>query len=458
MSLRARIALVAALAVTLAVVAVSTAAYLTTRSTLRGQIDRDLADRANGALRDLAHGGDRGGGRGGGPFGGPEAGRFGGPGVFRQLVDVRGETLRLPVGQDAIPVDAQARRAAAGGAGGYSEVTVSGTRLRVLAVPVGSGMALQVARPLDEVDANLTRLRNRLLVVSLAGVAFSAVLGALVAARGVRPVTRLTESLEHVARTRDLTHRVPVTGHDEPARLAGTFNDMLESLDQARTAQEQLVADASHELRTPLAALRTNAELLASGVEIPPQERRGIAHDVAAQIDGFGRLVADLVELTRGERPAAHAEPLRLDELAHDVVARARVHHPGIDFVVAASPAHVVADATALERALGNLVENAVRHGAGPVEVHVADGTVRVRDHGAGIADVDKPRVFARFWRADDARGREGSGLGLAIVQQVARAHGGTVDVHDAAGGGAEFVLSLPVGAGADGDAERRGS
>lgn len=448
MSLRTRIALVAALAVTLAVVAVSGAAYLTTRSTLNGQIDRDLASQADGALRDLARvgGGDRGGGR----FGGPEAGRFGGPGVFRQLVDAQGHTLRLPAGQDQIPVDATAQRAAAGGAGGYSEVSAGGTRLRVLAVPVGPGLALQVARPLDEVDANLNRLRDRLLVVSLGGVAFSALLGAMVAARGVRPVTRLTESLEHVARTRDLTHRVPVTGHDEPARLAATFNEMLASLDQARTAQEQLVADASHELRTPLAALRTNAELLASGAEIPPVERRGIARDVAVQIDGFGRLVADLVELTRGERPAAHAERVRLDEMAHDVVARARAHHPGVDFRVAATPTQVVADPTALERALANLVENAVRHGAGPVEVHVADGTVRVRDHGRGITDADKPRVFARFWRADDARGREGSGLGLAIVQQVARAHGGDVTVRDADGGGAEFVLGLPVPADVD--------
>lgn len=440
MTLRARIALTAAAAVALAVMGVSLAAYLTTRSTLYGQVDRDLTQRAGGAVHDLRD--DRPGGPGG---------RFG-PDAYKQLVYASGATRAVPSSGPALPVDAAARAVAGGGASRFSDVDASGTPLRVLTVPVGDGVALQIARPISEVRANLDRLRGRLVVVSLAGVAASALLGLLVASRGVRPVTRLTEDVEHVARTRDLTHRVSVTGDDEPARLGRTFNAMLESLDQARTAQEQLVADASHELRTPLAALRTNAELLASGVQIPEAERRTIAADVARQIDGFGRLVGDLVELTRGERPAPHPEPLRLDDLVRDAVARARSHHPDAPFAVDTAPTTVTADAALADRAVANLLENAVRHGRPPVEVAVADGAVVVRDHGDGVPPGDRERVFARFWRSDDARGRDGSGLGLAIVQQVARAHGGTVDVDEAPGGGARFTLRFgPPRSGDDG-------
>lgn len=443
MSLRTRIALVAALAVALGVVLVSLAAYASARGALFDQVDADLRNRAERGLHDL--------GRGPGPFGrepfgGPSTGRFGGPGVFRQLIGPNATPLPLPDGSTAIPVDDAARAAVRDGLRGYSDITIERTRLRVLAVPVGSGYALQIARPVDEIHDTLRALGGRLVLVSALGIALASGLGLLVANRGVRPVTRLTEDLEHVARTRDLSHRVAVEGHDEPARLAQTFNAMLESLGQARAAQEQLVADASHELRTPLAALRTNAELLASGVEIPADERRRIARDVAGQIDGFGRLVADLVELTRGERPPTHPEPVALDDLVEELVDQARSRHPGVAFTTATEPCTVTGDRTALERAVGNLITNAVVHGAPPVEVSVrGDGVVEVRDHGAGVPDADRARVFARFWRAADARGREGSGLGLAIVHQIARTHGGTVEVGDTDGGGARFTLRLPT-------------
>lgn len=442
MSLRHRIALVAALAVALAVVLVSVAAYATTGRTLRDQVDHDLRSQAQDAVRELQRPDHP------GAFGGARPGAFGGPGAFVQLADSSGNVVRLPAGQTALPVDDAARDVAGGAGARYSTLTAQGTTVRVLNLPVqdwsGQRYAMQVARPMDDVTASLARLRGRLVLVSGGGVLMAAVLGLMVASRGIRPVTRLTESVEHVGRTHDLSHRIPVRGSDEPARLARSFNDMLEGLEQARSAQEQLVADASHELRTPLAALRTNAELLASGVAIPDDERRRIAEDVATQIDGFGRLVSDLVELTRGERAAPDPVEVRLDDLVEDAVARARVHHPGVRFTVTASPSTVVADVPLMERAVANLLDNAVRHGAPPVEVRVDGGSVHVRDHGAGIAPEDRERVFARFWRSPEARAREGSGLGLSIVRQVARAHGGTVFVDDAPGGGAVFTLSIP--------------
>jgi two-component system, OmpR family, sensor histidine kinase MprB len=455
-SLRTRIALTAAVAVALAVILASVATYATTSRTLRDRVDRDLRGQADNSIAELNRRGvgDLGaatpGGRGEGRplpsvIGGPRPGRLGEPGAFVQLIDSKGNPLRLPPGQPALPVDAAAREVARGGGARFATVEVAGTTTRVLTAAVRPGIAVQIARSLSDTDRTLASLGRRLTGISGAGILLAALLGLIVAERGVRPVTRLTESIEHVARTGDLTHRIAVSGNDEPARLGHTFNDMLANLEQARTAQEQLVADASHELRTPLTALRTNAELLASGVPLDDGERRRVASDVAVQLDAFGRLVGDLVELTRGERHPVDPQPVAIDELIEDAVARARAVHPEATFDVTTTPMVVVGEAAALERAVGALLDNAVIHGGGRVEIEVGGNEVRFRDHGPGIADDDAEKVFARFWRAPDARPRPGSGLGLAIVRQVARAHGGDARIENAAQPpGAVVVLHLP--------------
>ena len=394
-----------------------------------------------------------------GPMG-PEVrpGRLGGAGGFVQVVDAQGEVLggTGDLGTVRLPVSARTIQVANGGPGFYETVEVSDVPLRVLTVPVGARLALQIARPLDEVDAALTSLRTWLIIVSLAGIGLAAGLGSLVAGRAAGPVRRLTASAEHVAETQDLHHQVEVEGDDEIARLAAAFNTMLANLEQARQSQQQLVADASHELRTPLTSLRTNIEVLTDADRLEESERRALISDVVVQLDEFSRLIGSLVELTRGAQPAKAAAPVRLDDLVAGVLARVRTFAPaGQQLRLDAEPTTVLGESDRLERAVTNLVDNAVKYGGGaPIEVGVFDGQVTVRDHGPGIAPDDLPHVFDRFYRAPEARAAPGSGLGLAIVRQVAESHGGTVMAEPAPGGGTLFRLSLPVASAAQGEAD----
>ena len=437
MTLRTRIAVASALTVAVAIVLAAFAAYNATSSTLHDQIDTQLVRQAQQQLHRF--------GPQGGPSG-PQAGDFGGAGGFVQLVNAQGQTVDFNSSTAALPVAASTMAVAQTGSGSqFGDVTTStGVDLRVLAVPVAQGIALQIAQPLTQVDTTLSNLQQELVLISLAGIGLAAVAGTLIAARGIRPVTALAESVDHVARTGDLSHRIPVSGHDEPAILATRFNEMMEGLEQARHAQDQLIADASHELRTPLTALRANVELLASGAPLDPEDRRKLTEDLTVQLDGVGGLVGDLVLLARGERALVNPVPVQLDEVTEDAVARARAWWPNATIAITAQPTLISGDPDALGRAIGNLIDNGIKHGGGNVEVTVADGIVKVRDHGPGIPAAEDEQVFARFWRGPDARSRPGSGLGLAIVKQVAVAHGGDVSIVHPEGGGAEFDFAIP--------------
>jgi two-component system sensor histidine kinase MprB len=252
-----------------------------------------------------------------------------------------------------------------------------------------------------------------------------------------------------VAHTQDLTSRIPAVGNDDLRRLADSFNAMLGALQRSRTAQRQLVADASHELRTPLTSLRTNIEVLQRPEGLSRDDRERLLHDVREQLADLGVLVGDLVELAREDNHDLEPQPVQLDELVAEAVRRARLHAPTQRFALDAESCSVEADPFRLERALANLLDNAVKWSPpdAPVEVMVAGGVVTVRDHGPGIDSDDLPHVFDRFYRASSARGLPGSGLGLAIVRQVAEAHGGSVRAETARGGGVLLRLELPVGA-----------
>ncbi len=258
---------------------------------------------------------------------------------------------------------------------------------------------------------------------------------------------RLDRTAEEVAHTGDLGRRIEVTGSDEVARLAHTFNEMLSALETSQESQRRLVMDASHELRTPLTALRTNIEVLAEDDGLDPAARGRLLGDVTAQIEDLSRLVADVVSLARGAEAAEERDDLRLDELVRRCVDRARLHAGGLVFALDARPTMVNGAAGQLERAVGNLLDNAAKWSppGGTVEVTVRDGEVTVRDHGPGIDAADLPHVFDRFYRAPGVRRTPGSGLGLAIVRQAADAHGGAVTAAAAPGGGALLTLRLPV-------------
>jgi two-component system sensor histidine kinase MprB len=284
--------------------------------------------------------------------------------------------------------------------------------------------------------------------ISTAGIALGVLLGFLITRTAARPVRRLTETAEHVTETGDLTSRIEVEGDDEVARLAVSFNRMLEALQRSVDAQRQLVADASHELRTPLTSLRTNIEVLSRASELAPEDRERLRRDVLAQLEEMTALVADLMDLARdGHATERSAEQVRLDHVVEAAVERTRRRAPGVEFVMDLQPTVVNGVPERLDRAVGNLLDNAAKWSPpnGRVEVSVDGGTVTVRDHGPGIAPEDQPFVFDRFYRSAAARGLPGSGLGLAIVRQVAESHGGSVSASTAPDGGAVLRLTLPA-------------
>ncbi|MBM3668374.1 MAG: HAMP domain-containing histidine kinase [Actinobacteria bacterium] len=281
----------------------------------------------------------------------------------------------------------------------------------------------------------------------MGGIALAAALGPVVARAALAPAGEVSDAAEEVARSHDLSRRIEVRGEDELGRLAASFNEMMAALEASDAAQRRLVADASHELRTPLATLRTNIETLGRGHELDPAERERIVGDLTGELEEMGELVGDVVELAR-EPGAERLAPqdVRLDELAADAVASARRRARGLDFTVDLSPSLVRGDPARIGRAISNLLDNAAKWSpaGGEVEVSVAGGVVRVRDHGPGFAPADLPRVFDRFWRSDEARGMHGSGLGLAIVRRVAEEHGGSAEAANAEGGGALVTLRIP--------------
>jgi two-component system, OmpR family, sensor histidine kinase MprB len=442
MTFRTRIAISAAAAVALTVVSASVLLYLVAREQLRAPVDDALEARAVELLSHPLRLYET-------PDGStylavlPEFGEARG---YVQVVRSDGEVigpkrqgLELPVDDDVLAVAAENGRAI------WEDVTVDGVHLRVLTFPYGPGGAVQVARPLTEVDKSLDRIGLFLLLIAAGGVVIAAGLGLLVARAALAPVKRLTSAVERVTETQDLSERIDVDGQDELSRLAASFNTMLAALEESTRAQRQLVADASHELRTPLTSVRTNIEVLAGDRTIPPEDRRRLLSDVVEQLGEMTMLISELIELARAEQHVAEPEDVRLDLLVADAIERARRNRPEVAYSVDLEPVTIQGVPATIERAVGNLLDNAAKWNppGAEVEVAVRDGQLVVRDHGPGIADEDLPFVFDRFYRARAARGMPGSGLGLAIVRQVAESHGGDVVAERADGGGTRMVLTL---------------
>jgi len=327
-------------------------------------------------------------------------------------------------------------------------VSDDGTRWRIAAMHRDDGTTMVIAQSLDSQESLLRKLGVVMFLFGLAGVIGAGLAGWAVARSGLRPVRRLTASVEEIARTEDL-HPLPVEGDDEIARLATAFNQMLTAVGASRDRQRQLVADAGHELRTPLTSLRTNLDLLTqadSAGGLPPEAKAELLEDVRAQIEELTTLIGDLMELARDE-PLTHVvEAVDVPELVDRQVARIRRRAPGLAFDVELAPWYVVGEGPGLERAVANLLDNAAKWSPedGTVTVRLVEGTLTVDDEGPGIAEADRPHVFDRFYRSRESRGMSGSGLGLSIVRQVAERHSGSVSVDDAPGGGARLVLRLP--------------
>jgi two-component system sensor histidine kinase MprB len=432
-----RIAFLSGLAVAVAILLASVAAYVLVGRTLESQLDRSLGARGGQLL-------------GRGDQLAQRIARLK-PEALRntpaydytvQIVrpDGRAETILAP----ALPVDARTRAVAAGHAGAYT-ATAGDIRMRVTPLANGGG-ALQIGRSLDDLHAVMSRVRLILILVACGGVALAALLGRLVAGRAIAPLRGLARTAERVAETRDLGHRIEVVSDDEIGRLAVRFNAMLDVVEAAMRSQRQLIADASHELRTPVTSLRTNLEILQANPDLPPERRAALIDRAEAQSRELTALMNDVIQLARWRRPASEREPVRLDELVEEALARASRHAPAQRFDADLDETTVSAAPAQLARAVNNLLDNAARWNApgAPIELTLRDGELTVRDHGPGFDAAELDHVFDRFFRGAGARGRSGSGLGLAIARQVAEAHGGTIEARNAPGGGALLALRLP--------------
>jgi signal transduction histidine kinase len=327
-----------------------------------------------------------------------------------------------------------------------------GHAARVLAERVGAD-SIYVLGSLEDVEASTrTLVRSLLIGVPVSAAVLAGMLWWLVG-RVLRPVEDIRAEVDRISASR-LDRRVPEprTG-DEIARLASTMNAMLDRLDGASDTQRRFVADAAHELRSPLARIR--AQLEVDRAHPQAADPTATQESVLVETAGLQRLVDDLLLLARGDSGALglrRAGPVDLDDvIEHEAVARRSATALHID-TRGVVPIQVTGDRGQLARAVGNLLDNAVRHARTRIAVtgEEVGGRVRVTvtDDGPGIPAEQAAFVFQRFTRLDDARsaGDGGAGLGLAIARDIVVRHGGSLDLESAAPTGARFVLSLPSG------------
>jgi two-component system, OmpR family, sensor histidine kinase MprB len=359
--------------------------------------------------------------------------------------------VTLPV----VAVDDDAwRRALADGAIVRTVTSAEGDRYRVrtvaLALPGNRELVLQLGRDFSETDNVLSDLRTRILVIGALVVVIAAFVGGAISTGVTSRLRRLSHSVEHIADTGELAVELSVEGRDETSRLARSFQDMVKALHESRSQQRRLVQDAGHELRTPLTSLRTNIDVLRRHPDLSDAVRSQILTDLDQDITELRDLVEEIVTLAAQVDPSAiESEPIEtvvLGDLVAGVVERVR-RRTGRNIIVDVDDSMVSVRPMAIERAVSNLLDNAVKFDStgGLIEVSVDSGRVTVRDRGPGIPDSDLEAVFARFHRSPQARSQPGSGLGLAIVADAVLAHDGGHFAHRREGGGAEVGFWIPL-------------
>lgn len=367
------------------------------------------------------------------------------------VVGVAGQRQSVPVD---IVGDMPVRRVLDGPVGEYSVssgvVDADGARFTVIA-----------ASPLDPIRRTVDAVEDGLLVALPVLVIAVGLISWFLTGRALRPVESIRTEVESITGS-TLSRRVPVPdSRDEVERLAHTMNAMLDRLESASVRQQQFVADASHELRSPVAAIRTELEVAQRSAG--PDDWPDVVDHLLREEARLEATISDLLVLASLDEsaPVPDATPVDLTGLVADEVERVRrrlgdgdptVVLGGVGAVAGASAITVPGSAVQVARAVGNLVDNAVRHATTDVVVTVGlvgdVATVTVDDDGPGIPEVDRERVFERFTRLDAHRARQGdtggAGLGLSLVRRILERHGGTVAVDDAPAGGARFVLTLP--------------
>jgi signal transduction histidine kinase len=334
-----------------------------------------------------------------------------------------------------------------------AEAEVAGAEFRLLAIPVDDRIVV-VGEPLDDRDEALDGLLAQLLVILPLALLVSSAIGYLVAGAALRPVEAMRRQAAEISADTP-ERRLPLPqADDEISRLGETLNEMLDRLDAGLARERRLVADASHELRTPLATLQTELELAARRPRTQAELELAL-RSAGEEVERLVRLAEDRRVLARADEGdlAIRTERLGVRDLLADVARRQSAPAASVARAIDVSAPDdllLVGDRRRLERALENLVDNALQHGAGTVrmDARAANDVVvlKVSDDGAGFPPDFMPHAFERFSRADLARSGGGAGLGLAIADTIARAHGGTAHLANGVEGGADVWLTLPSG------------
>jgi two-component system, OmpR family, sensor histidine kinase MprB len=428
MSLRWKIAIAVGAMAALAAVAIGVLSYRATRDRMYAEIDVSLTEAVERVRDDnrLPDWGDP----------GP------GPAFYQTQVLGPDGTVRFPTSPAWEPdsvarsVIGQPRRSV------VDTVTIGPARYRVRTTGLPNG-AVQIARPLTEVDRVLQSLRTRIVVLVLLVTTAATLLGSLIASGVTATLRRLTSAADTVRTTGRFDVSVPSAGNDEVSRLGSAFGSMLESLDRSRAEQQRLVEDAGHELRTPLTSLRTNLDVLRRHPGLPDAERTQILTDLHTEVEEMVDIVDEIVTVAAGVATDEVPVEFSLGDATRRVVDRfaRRTGRPFDDDSL------VRAQRSAVERAISNVLDNAAKFDVSdaPIDVRVAEGIVTVMDRGPGIPSDELAFVFERFHRAASAQSLPGSGLGLSIVRDVVARNGGTVRAANRDGGGALISFQLPL-------------
>ena len=445
-SLQKSLARATSLWVALAVLFIGSAAYLSARNSMFEQLDQELVEVASYASDPIST--DVQG------LGGLNASALQAANVSLALVRSDGQVWRVQGMRASITpgVDEIAIARTQQGSSTRSTIGNDGSPYRVVAVPltVESGRyAIVLARPLGPTLATLRLIGTRVTIVGLIFIVAAALMGYYSGRQLMRPLRELSTAVTRVAETDELT---PIGNYtdDELGDLSRSFDTMIHTLASSRDRQKRLIADAGHELRTPLTSMRTNIELLVADEKsgmLPPGARAEILADVAAQLGEFTSLVGDLMQLSRDDAVSPSPEPLDFADVVAAAVDRVKRRGPNLTYDVVLEPMFIVGEPDTLERAVTNLLDNAVKFTpeTGTVHVRLADGELTIWDEGPGIVEDDLPKIFDRFYRSNKARNTPGTGLGLAIVAHTINAHGGTVEAANQPGAGARFVVRLPA-------------
>lgn len=363
-----------------------------------------------------------------------------------QVIDPRGNVV-IALGQVDLPISTDVLAMVANPLAQRMRITteIDGVPYRILSVPILRGGALQLGKDISDIESAKEGILLWLFVLGLLAIAASGSAGWFIARRTARPIQKLAAAAEHIAATRELTTTLDISGDAEIEQLATSFNTMLAALRLSREQQQQLVQDASHELRTPLTSLRANSELLERN-DLDGETKNSILRDMRAEVDELAALTSELSSLASDQRLVEPLEMVDLGDAVEDVIDRARRRSNRVINLQRISPASISVRPSQLDRAISNLIDNALKFcpTSESVDIFVNNKRIDVCDHGQGISDDDKPFVFDRFYRAISTRALPGSGLGLAIVKQFAVDHDAIVGVTDTPGGGATMSIQFP--------------